>query len=105
MRTHSTASTGRDPRYKTGAVAQVRRVVAFLGTEKAVTAIKPSDLQRYLAHRVMGGARTAGHADLTMLSIGINWAVGDGLLKENPLATKRARKVMKLDHTPSRPVA
>jgi len=96
---------GRDPRYKAGAVSQVKRVVAFLGAEKLVTEVRPSDLSRFLAHRIEGGARTAGYADLTMLSIGINWAMGERLLKENPLATKSARKAMKLDHEPSRPVA
>jgi integrase len=58
-----------------------------------------------MEHRRKEGHAPAGRGDLVALSIAINWAIGEKLLKENPLADKKARAKMKLATKPARPVA
>ncbi|MHC4088864.1 MAG: tyrosine-type recombinase/integrase [Planctomycetota bacterium] len=95
---------GRAPGYKRDATAAVRRLVKFLGPDRAVASIRPSDVQKYMAHR--NGVKVAGRRDLLALSIALNWAVGEGSLEENPLARPEARKAMRLErHERRRPVA
>jgi len=90
--------------YKRDALAAIRRVAAFLGADTALGDVKPSDVQKYVARRLGQGVTAAARGDLVALSIGINWAVGEGLLTGNPLATKHAREAMKIGHKPHRPV-
>lgn len=94
---------GRTERYKNGMLTSIKRVRDYLGADLAVKAIKPSHVQKWMAHR--SGVLVAGKADLVALSIVINWAVGEEILDANPLATKMARKAMHVDHRPRRPVA
>lgn len=89
--------------YKKQQIASIRRIAEYL-KDKPVAALKPSDLADYREHRLRGGVTAAAHGDLVALSIGINWAVGEGLLDTNPLATKRARDAIKIEHKPRRPV-
>lgn len=96
---------GRTDAYKRDALAAIRRIAAFLGTGTLLGDVKPSDVQKYVAHRLGQGVTAAARGDLVALSIGINWAVGEGLLVVNPLATKHAREAMKIGHKPQRPVA
>ncbi|HXM37893.1 MAG TPA: tyrosine-type recombinase/integrase [Gemmatimonadales bacterium] len=96
---------GRTDAYKRDALASIRRVGAFLGADTALNDVKPSDVQKYVAHRLGQGVTASARGDLVALSIGINWAVGEGLLEVNPLAAKRAREAMKIEHKPRRPVA
>jgi len=93
---------GRTERYRKGMLSSVKRVRDYLGADQIVRDIKPSHLQRWMAHR--SGVLVAGKADLVALSIVVNWAVGEGLLDANPLATKHARNAMKVAHQPRRPV-
>jgi integrase len=97
--------SGRTPAYRRDALAAIRRIAAFLGTGTLLGDVKPSDVQKYVAHRLGQGVTAAARGDLVALSIGINWAVGEGLLAVNPLATKHAREAMKIGHKPHRPVA
>ncbi len=94
---------GRTARYRKGMLTSVKRVRDYLGVDLAVRDLKPSHVQKWMAHR--NGVLVAGRADLVALSIVVNWAVGEGLLDANPLATKMARKAMHVDHRPRRPVA
>src|SRR5207247_3612750 len=87
---------GRSERYRNGMLSSVKRVRDYLGADLAVKDLKPSHVQKWMAHR--SGVLVAGKADLVALSIVINWAVGEGLLDANPLATKMARKAMHVDH-------
>jgi len=96
---------GRTDTYKRDAVASIRRIAAHLGVDTALSDVKPSDVQKYLAHRLGQGVTVAARGDLVALSIACNWAVGEKLLDTNPLANKRARDAMKVDHQPCRPVA
>ena len=96
---------GRTEAYKRDALASIRRFAAFLGADTALSDVKPSDVQKYVAHRLGQGRTVAARSDLVALSIGINWAIGEGLCETNPLTTKRARDAMKVEHKPLRPVA
>ncbi len=95
----------RSDAYKRDALAAIRRVAEFLGANTVLGDVKPSDVQKYVAHRLGQGVTAAARGDLVALSIGINWAVGEGLLEVNPLSAKRAREAMKIEHKPRRPVA
>jgi integrase len=94
---------GRPARYRNGMLTSIRRVRDYLGADLAVKDLKPSHVQKWMAHR--SGVLVAGKADLVALSIVINWGSGEGLLDANPLATKMARKAMRVEHQPRRPVA
>ena len=94
---------GRTERYRNGMLTSVKRVRDVLGPDLAVRDLKPSHVQRYLAHRT--GVLVAGHRDLVSLSIVINWACGEKLLDVNPLSTKPLLKAMHSDHKPRRVVA
>jgi integrase len=96
---------GRTLGYKRDALSALRRVGSFLGPDQPVRDIKPSHVQKYLARRVAEGHPSAGRSDLTALSIACNWAVGEALLDENPVAIKRAHDAMHLNHEQARPVA
>jgi integrase len=96
---------GRTAAYKRDALSSLRRVGSYLGADQPVGELKPSAIQKYLAHRIGQGHAPAGRGDLVTLSIACNWAVGEGLLNENPLATKRARDAMRINHEHARPVA
>lgn len=65
--------------------------------------IKPSHVQKYLAHRVAGGHAPAGRGDLVALSIACNWAEGEKLIADNPLASEHARHAMRIKREPARP--
>jgi integrase len=95
---------GRTKRYRDGMLKSVKRVRDFLGADLPVTEIRPSHVQKFMAHRKEQGVLVAGRADMVMLSIVINWAVGEELLEVNPLASKQARQAMHVDHKPRRPV-
>ncbi len=95
---------GRTKGYKRDALASIRRVAAALGADLPIAHIKPSHLARYLAARVAEGHAPAGRRDLVATSIALNWACGEELIDANPLATKRARDAMRIDHEPRRPV-
>ena len=89
--------------YKRDAIASIRRISAFLEPNLLVRDVKPSHVEKYLAARIAKKHAPAGRADLVALSICCNWAVGEGLLDANPLASKRARDAMKIEHEPRRP--
>jgi integrase len=95
---------GRTEAYKRDALASIRRIAAFLGADTALTDVKPSDVQKYIAHRLGRGVTVAARGDLVALSIAANWAVGEDLCETHPLTTKRARDAMKVAHKPLRPV-
>jgi integrase len=94
---------GRTVAYKRDALSSVRRIGSFVGADHPVRDIRPSHVQKYLARRVAEGHAPAGRGDLIALSIAINWAVGEDLLENNPLASKRARDAMRIQHEPARP--
>lgn len=96
---------GRTMRYRDGMSKAVKRVRDFLGGDLAVNEIRPSHVQKFMAHRKEQGVLVAGRADMVMLSIVINWAVGEELLEVNPLSKKQARDAMQVSHKPRRPVA
>jgi integrase len=58
-----------------------------------------------MAKRIEDERGPAGYRDLEFLGMACGWAMGEGLIDENPLASKRARKAMKFEHEVSRPVA
>lgn len=89
--------------YRRDALARIRHVGAFSEPTLLVRDIRPSHVEKYLASRIAKKHAPAGRADLVALSICCNWAVGEGLLDTNPLATKRAREAMKIQHEPRRP--
>ena len=94
---------GRTKGYKRDALASIRRVAAFLDPALPAGDLKPSHVAKYLAARVAAGHAPAGRRDLVAASIACNWAVGEDLLEQNPLASKRARDAMRIDHEPARP--
>ncbi len=94
---------GRPERYRNGMLSSITRVRDYLGADLDVRDLKPSHVQKYLAHR--NGVDVAGHRDLVSLSIVINWACGEELLDVNPLGTKPLLKAMHSDHKPRRVVA
>jgi integrase len=94
---------GRSAPYKRDALSGIRRISKFLGSALPVPELKPSHVQKYLASRTAEGHAPAGRSDLMALSIGCNWAVGEELLDENPLASKRSRDAMRIQHEPARP--
>jgi integrase len=91
------------PSYKKGSLAALRRVAAFLETDLLARDIKPSHIEKYLASRIAKKHAPAGRSDLIALSICCGWAVGEGLLVSNPLAAKRARDAMRIEHKVQRP--
>jgi integrase len=91
------------PGYKRDTLAAIRRIGAFLEPNLLVRDIKPSHLEKYLASRIALHHAVAGRGALVALSICCSWAVGEGLLDTNPLACKRARDAMRIEHTPRRP--
>jgi integrase len=98
------AFDGRTPNYKRDAIASLARIQKVLG-DVVVADITPNAVQKYMEHRRKEGHAPAGRGDLVALSIAINWAIGEKLLKENPLADKKVRAKMKLTTKPARPVA
>lgn len=90
--------------YKRDALASIRRIAAFLDAELLVRDMKPSHVEKYLAARIAKKHAPAGRADLVALGICCGWAVGEGLLDANPLASKRAHDAMKIGHTVHRPL-
>ena len=91
--------------YKRDALAAVRRVAKFVGSDLPVANLRPSHVEKYLAHRIANGRAPAGRGDLVALSIAINWAVGEELVDSNSLASQKARKAMRIQHQPARPFA
>lgn len=99
---------GRTPGYKRDAVAAVRRIAAVLGEDKAVADLKPSDIQRYVAHRLAEkkGLRVAPRSDLVALKIACGWAAGEDLLPVSPFDTFKRKKGLLPPKAPARrPVA
>ncbi|MFN2524742.1 MAG: tyrosine-type recombinase/integrase [Actinomycetota bacterium] len=95
---------GRTAGYKRDSHAAIRRIAAFLG-DVAVLDVTPNAVQRYLEHRKTKGHAPAGRSDLIALSIAANWAIGEKLLTVNPLADKKALKMLrKFKTTPARAV-
>jgi integrase len=94
---------GRSAPYKRDALSSISRIAKFLGPDLPLAELKPSHVQKYLANRTAGGHAPAGRGDLVALSIACNWAVGEGLLEDNPLASKRPRDAMRIQHEPARP--
>jgi integrase len=95
---------GRTAAYKRDSLAGLRRIAKVLD-DVSVQDITPSVVQRYMERRKAEGHPVAGRSDLLALSIAINWACGEKLLKENPLADRKVRAKMKLTAKPARPVA
>jgi hypothetical protein len=91
------------PSYKRDTLAAIRRIGSFLEPNLLVRDIKPSHLEKYLASRIALHHAVAGRGAIVALSICCNWAVGEGLLDVNPLATKRARDAMRIEHSVRRP--
>src|SRR6266566_4106828 len=87
---------GRTQAYKRDALAALRRIGAVLGADTRVADLKPSDVQRYVAHRLEENKKLhiAHRADLVALKIALNWAVGEELLEVNPFAKPGFKKVM-----------
>ncbi len=99
------AFAGQTKGYKRDSLASIRKVAAFLDSDLAVRDLKPSHCAKYLADRAAAGHRVGGRGDLLAVSTACNWAVGEGLMDENPLASKRARDAMRIQHQPVRPFA
>lgn len=89
--------------YKRDTLAAIRRIGSFLEPSLLVRDIKPSHLEKYLASRAALHHAVAWRGAIVALSICCNWAVGEGLLDTNPLATKPARKAMSIQHTVHQP--
>ena len=85
-------------------LSSIKRVRDYLGADLAMKDLKPSHVQKWMAHRKADGV-VVGRVDLVNLSIVINWAVGEDVLDGNPLAKQAARDAMHVDHRPRRPVA
>lgn len=87
---------GRTGAYKRDALAALRRIGAVLGADTRVADLKPSDVQRYVAHRLEENKKLhiAHRADLVALKIALNWAVGEELLEVNPFAKPGFKKAM-----------
>jgi integrase len=98
------AFDGRTASYKRDAVAALKRIQSHLG-DLAIPDFTPSAVQKYMEYRKKEGHAPAGRSDLVALSIAINWAIGEKMLKENPLTDKNARAKMKLNRKPARAVA
>jgi integrase len=98
------AFAGRTPNYKRDAVAALARIQKVLG-DVVVPDITPNAVKKYMERRKQEGHAPAGRSDLVALSIAINWAIGEKLLKENALADKKVREAMRITGKPSRPVA
>src|SRR2546428_6579911 len=78
---------------------KLEQVMSFLGRDRDVTTISPSDVQRYVEARMSGQCSSSGKpvraraaaADLVALNIMLNWATrerksdGSPLLAHNPL--------------------
>lgn len=82
--------------YKSDTLACLRRIGKFLQPGLLVRDLKPSHLEKFLASRIALKHAVAGRGALVALSIACNWAVGEGLLDVNPLASKRARDAMRI---------
>lgn len=94
---------------------RLRRLLAFLGRDRDVMSMSPSDIQRYIEARRRGQCRPAGKpvraraigADLVALNTMLNWATrertaqGQILLQHNPLKGLR----LPVEKNPHRPVA
>ena len=94
---------GRTARYQKEQSRKVRRVAAFLGEERAVTSLRPSDVKQYGAARLTQGVRQrTARGELMAVKIACNWAVGEGLLDANPFAKIKLDRVQQ---QPRRPVA
>lgn len=96
---------GRTPNYKRDSLAAIARVSEFVGADMAVMDLKLSHVEKYMAHRKKQGHAAAGRSDLVALSIAINWAIGNELLTDNPLAKAKVRQAMRIKAKPMRPVA
>ncbi len=98
------AFAARTANYKRDAISSLGRIQKALG-DIVVADMTPNAVQKYMEHRKKEGHAPAGRTDLVALSIAINWAIGERILKENPLTDKKARAKMKVPRTPDRPVA
>ena len=94
---------GRTERYQRDQVNAVRRVATYLGPQRRVAGLKPSDAADYQAHRQAEGVRVAARSDLMALRIACNWARREGLLDVNPLAPEKVK--LQRTQKPRRPVA
>lgn len=93
---------------------KLERVMSFLGRDRDVTTIGPSDVQRYVEARMSGQCSSSGKpvraravaADLVALSIMLNWATrerksdGTPLLAHNPMRGIR----LPVEKNPRRPI-
>jgi len=97
---------GRTPGYKRDAVASIRRIATFLGADKALSDLWPTDVQKYVAHRLADGVTAAARGDVVALKIACNWAVEiQGLLEVSPFARPGFKKVLPKKARQRRPVA
>jgi integrase len=91
------------PGYRRDTLASMRRVVDALGDETLVTDIRPSHLERHLAHRIRDGHAVAGCRDLVALGKACRWAEGEELIDTNPLRKDKAREAMRVRTKIERP--
>jgi integrase len=102
------AFAGRTASYRRDAVARVCRFADFVGRDREVASLRPSDVQAYTAHRAAQGVRTAHRADILAVKTALSWAVGEDLLTISPFDTfkkKRDRDVIPPKGPERRPVA
>src|SRR5690606_32734948 len=110
---------GRSSKHRRETKQRLKLVVGFLGGDREVRSLTPSDVERYKEARLSGSVRPAGRKqdggvrygtvwhDLVALSRALNWAVGHRdargrqLLAANPLAGVRLPR----EASPARPVA
>lgn len=96
------------PKYRAEQTARVRKVVAYMGAERPVVSLSPSDVDDWVQHRREQCVRQGTIAgDIAALKIALNWATaekrpdGRPLVDTNPLARVRVEK----ERNPRRPRA
>src|SRR5258708_18401449 len=93
---------------------KLEQVMSFLGRDRDVTTISPSDVQRYVEARTAGQCSAsgkpvrarAGAADLGALSIMCNWATRERTSDGTPLLAHNPRRGSRLSEgkSPRRPI-
>lgn len=90
--------------YRRDQLAKLRRITAFLGTDRLVVSLCRSDVEGFTAARLLQVSRNTIHGDVGALKIALNWATehrradGRTLLDKSPLTKVRVQK-----DTPQRP--
>src|ERR1044072_4737031 len=97
---------GRAPLYKRDALAVLRRFAAFVGSDKAITELKPTDVERFIAHRHAQGVTASARGDVDAVKIACNWAVERAeILMASPFLKPGFKKVMPKRTARHQPVA